>query len=146
MTDVGFTGTRYGTTREQWQTMSHVIRQEFLAASEEAVFHHGACAGSDAEAHMVAWSLGYAITVHPPLDGRLRAWVEQSAQWDPVADRILPARPYIERNHDIVDAVSVLIATPDGPERERSGTWATIRYAREKGVPTTIVMPDGSLA
>jgi hypothetical protein len=124
------------------------MRQEIsraLRGTFQAKFHHGGCVGSDCEAHAAAWSMGYGIVLHPPTDTKLRAWVEQSDLWDVDTDIVLPERPYIERNHDIVDAVTLLIATPDGPERN-SGTWATIRYARTKGVPTVVVMPDGSIA
>jgi hypothetical protein len=55
-----------------------------------------------------------------------------------------PEREYIARNHDIVDASAVLVATPrDWYEEQRSGTWATIRYARAQRKAVIIVWPDG---
>lgn len=145
MRAVGFTGSRVGTTAEQYKAMRQEISRAMLGTFE-AEFHHGDCVGSDEEAHDVAWSLGYRIVVHPPTDHKLRAWVQTSDYWDKDTDVVLLERPYISRNRDIVDAATLLIATPDGPERARSGTWATIRYARDRGVKTVIIMPDGSIA
>ena len=50
-------------------------------------------------------------------------------------------KPYLDRNRDIVDACEVLLATPDGPERLRSGTWSTVRYARKIGKPVEVRLP-----
>lgn len=145
MTDIGFTGTRYGTTGEQHKAMRQEIGRA-LRGNFQAKFHHGDCVGSDAEAHAVAWSLGFGIVVHPPADPKLRAWVHKGDFWDTDTDVVLPEKPYLSRNRDIVDAVSKLVATPDAPERVGSGTWATIRYAHSRGVKTIIILPDGSIA
>lgn len=44
-----------------------------------------------------------------------------------------PAKPYLERNKDIAnEGIDGLIAAPSGwVEELRSGTWATVRYARK---------------
>ena len=53
-----------------------------------------------------------------------------------------PEKPYLERNHDIVDNSDVLIATPkESVEQIRSGTWATIRYAKKLNKPIMIMEP-----
>lgn len=53
--------------------------------------------------------------------------------------------PYLERNAAIVQSTLELIATPgETVEQVRSGTWATIRQARRRRRPTTIVWPDGT--
>jgi hypothetical protein len=58
----------------------------------------------------------------------------------------MPAKPYLVRNHEIVDDSQVLIAAPkEFTEQLRSGTWATIRYARKIGRTVRIVFPDGSI-
>lgn len=115
---VGFTGTRgeITTPQKHWVAMM-LVR---LKATE---LHHGDCIGSDAIAHELAVSLGLAVVIHPPLDPKARAYCQ--------SDIVLPPRPYLVRNHDIVKACDVLLATPAGGERLRSGTWATIRYARK---------------
>ena len=100
--------------------------------------HHGDCVGSDAQVHRVAKSLGCRIVLHAPLNPIKRARCDADSYW--------PERPYIERDHDIVDATDSMIATPaEFSEQLRSGTWATIRYARKVGRQVTIVYPYGSL-
>ena len=88
--------------------------------------HHGDCVGFDRQAHEVAAALGLRIVVHPPTINSLRAYCE--------ASEVLPPLDYLARNRAIVDAVDYLIAAPDGPERQRSGTWSTVRYAKSRGV------------
>jgi predicted Rossmann fold nucleotide-binding protein DprA/Smf involved in DNA uptake len=53
--------------------------------------------------------------------------------------------PYLERNHAIVNESDFLIAAPDGPETLRSGTWATVRYARKVGKRVLVIMPNGEI-
>ncbi len=51
------------------------------------------------------------------------------------------------RDKDIVNPAERMIAAPAGTTEElRSGTWATIRYARKKKVPLSIVWPDGTIS
>lgn len=46
----------------------------------------------------------------------------------------------LARNRRIVAAVDVLIAAPETDREElRSGTWATIRYARAAGKPVVML-------
>jgi hypothetical protein len=62
-------------------------------------------------------------------------------------DILYPTRPYLARNKDIVDACTILIATPaQNSEIQRSGTWATVRYAKSKYDRSRIVIvrPDGT--
>lgn len=50
-----------------------------------------------------------------------------------------------DRNHDIVNSCEHLVAAPPAMfELKLSGTWDTIRYARQVGRPVTIVWPDGT--
>ena len=57
----------------------------------------------------------------------------------------MPELPPLVRNHKIVGAVHLLIATPKTDKEElRSGTWATIRYAKKVRLSTCIVYPDGT--
>jgi predicted Rossmann fold nucleotide-binding protein DprA/Smf involved in DNA uptake len=75
---------------------------------------------------------------HPGPDGPARAYCE--------AEEVRPQRPYLDRNRDIVAASDVLIACPKGPEQRRSGTWSTVRYARQARLPILIVWPDGEVS
>ena len=92
--------------------------------------------GADEQAELLARGLGYVTVAHPPTNPHLRAYTTSDITLDP-AD-------YLVRNRAIVDAADVMIACPDGPERLRSGTWATIRYARKVGKDLCVIGPDGS--
>lgn len=129
---VGFTGSRTKPTAEQVDWLTTQLTR--LRADGFRVLHHGDCEGADAMAHGIARGLGYEVVVHPPTVRKYRAFC--------VGDSILPPKPFIERNHDIVDAVEAMLALPSGPEQMRSGTWATIRYALRHRVPTMIKVPD----
>lgn len=52
--------------------------------------------------------------------------------------------PYLDRNHYMVDRCNLLIACPEGIEALRSGTWATVRYARKRPRNHLIIYPDGT--
>jgi hypothetical protein len=57
-----------------------------------------------------------------------------------------PSAPPLERNKHIVHNCGWLIAAPkEDSETLRSGTWATIRYARKLRRPITIVFPNGEV-
>jgi hypothetical protein len=117
---VGFTGTRLGMSDRQREGL-----QELLQGLGATVLHHGDCIGADADAHHVAEGLGVPIVIHPPTNGSCRAYCKSPT--------IRAPYDYLKRNHNIVDESDVLIAAPEGAEVQRSGTWATIRYARKMG-------------
>ena len=131
-TVLGFTGTQKG--------MSDKQKREFLGLLVQltpTVLHHGDCVGADADAHDLVKQAapGCRIVVHPPVDDSRRAFCEG-------ATRTLPALPYLTRNQQIVRNCTLLVATPRSRAEElRSGTWATVRYARQKRVPVHIIYP-----
>lgn len=130
---VGFTGTQRGMTANQWQTLY------LLLIARKGEFHEGDCIGSDAQAAWLARHCGFHIIGHPPTNTSKRAYFP-SDEWRPAA-------PYLERNRAIVDASEEMIATPgEFEEQLRSGTWATIRYARRVGRPLHVILPDGVVA
>lgn len=132
MKRVGFTGTQRGMSAQQKVTVANILNH-FLE-KEPVELHHGDCLGADDDADSIASSLGISRVVHPPSNSSKRAWCK--------AEKVLPVKPYLERNHDIVDAVDVMIATPgEDIEQLRSGTWATIRYARKSGRELHVVRP-----
>ncbi len=98
--------------------------------------HHGDCIGADVDFHRIVKQHGMQVIGHPPLNNGLRAFCEFDDCRDP--------KPYLERDRDIVDESDWMIFTP-GTFREilRSGTWATVRYARKRNKPGWIVWPDG---
>ena len=130
MIKVGFTGTRD-------LTIAHATRmvEAFSSCQGEFELHHGDCVGADEYAHTLAEILGWKIVIHPPDNSRLRANCE--------SEHILEPLPYLQRNHAIVDATAYMIAAPRGPEVVRSGTWATVRYARKIGRRVEMIFPEG---
>ena len=133
---LGFTGTQDGMTERQYDALFEEL-WPVLDGVEEA--HHGMCIGSDDEFHsiMAMWSSAL-IHGHPPTNQSKMVHVDCAVLHDP--------KPYLDRNHDIVDAVDRMLAAPRGmTEEQRSGTWSTIRYTRRRGLPLTICWPDGTV-
>ena len=130
---IGFTGTQdFGKVSDRrvdklWEYLKLLKEKGFV------YFHHGDCIGADNVAATQANRLKFKIIMHPPINISKRAfnayYVEEK---DP--------REYIDRNHDIVDCSEILIGMPKNPKVEelRSGTWATIRYARKMGKSVVI--------
>ena len=126
---IGFTGTRQGMTNRQRLAFT------LLTTDIIGVFHHGDCIGADAEAHLLASDAFQRIVIHPPTDKKYAANILEN---DHVC-RLSP-RAYLDRNHDIVDACALVIAAPmTMNEQPRSGTWATVRYARSTQTPVIIL-------
>lgn len=139
---VGFTGTQTGMTAAQ--TAAFAILFGRLGAIE---FHHGDCIGADDQADYIV-STRYsqvALIIHPPINESKRAFCLKRNNWS-LSSKELPAKDYIARNHDIVDAATVLIATPKEDSNQlRSGTWATVRYAKKQGKRVLIILPTGAV-
>jgi hypothetical protein len=135
---LGFTGTRHGATPDQLRTLRVVLRKH-----PRWWLDHGDCVGVDAQVHVLAREMGFsdnAIWVHPPDDARLRAHCKAPP------GRIFLPKPYMVRNRDIVDIAHKLIAVPaETAEQMRSGTWATVRYARSLKRPIKIILPSGKV-
>lgn len=127
---IGFTGTRNGMTQKQCDAFQMLIMH--IRPKE---FHHGDCVGSDAGAHLDVRKCSpfTQVHIHPPNSTAMLAGCRGHVRYEP--------RGYLERNQDIVNACNFLIATPEGRETQRSGTWATIRYARKIGKPVIIIDP-----
>lgn len=98
--------------------------------------NHGDCVGGDAEGHLVAHAAGCLTNCYPSTLKHKRAWTAGHAY-------VHEPLPPLVRNRLMVDRGSMLIATPSGPERLRSGTWATVRYARKLQLPVDVIRPDG---
>jgi hypothetical protein len=131
---LGFTGAKSRMTPAQVATVRRLFAELKLH-----VLHHGDCIGSDEQAHQEAKDLDAWVVIHPPENDTFRAFCK--------GDEIRPPAPYLKRNLDIAKARDGLIATPrTATEVLRSGTWATVRYARALNRPLWIVLPDGSVA
>lgn len=134
---IGVTGTRAGMTHDQRSTIARYLRtwRDSHGAIE---LHHGDCVGVDAGVAALAATLAYRIVCHPPTITRHRAYVR--------SHETLPAADYLVRNRRIVDTADLMVACPrTATECKRSGTWATIRYARESSCPLVVLGPDGKV-
>lgn len=123
---LGFTGTQFGMTEIQKRNLYNLMTNPDICPWEPPllnVFHHGDCVGSDAEAFEIAKELGWRTIAHPCDIENLRAFT--------ASDLVMPVRRPLIRNKIIVESTDVLAAAPlSSEEILRSGTWATIRYAR----------------
>lgn len=131
---VGFTGTRQGMTPAQ-----KIMVGKLLIMEKPDLVRHGGCHGADTDFHAIARAENIKVVVHPGDATQARAFNNEA--WT-----ILAVKPYLERNHDIVDQSDVLIGCVAGTEEERrSGTWATLRYASKQHKHTVIVYPAGTM-
>jgi hypothetical protein len=134
---LGFTGSQTEPSEKQGDWLVEQIR----TADE---LHHGACVGGDALAHFMAVLWDVPVVVHPPSnESRVDERVFEHGPDDRVDYR--EPKEYLLRNRDIVNETDELVALPSGPERLRSGTWSTVRYAVKLGRTVTICYPDGSI-
>lgn len=136
MVSVSFTGTRKRISLSQ-----EALLLDLLNAESFTEYHHGDCIGADKQFHDLIVSRlkncysHNALFIHPPKDNKHRAFCKEGT--------ILPEKPYLERNKDIVDASSLLIAMPhkdDEINKQRSGTWSTIRYAKKQKKDIIIIL------
>jgi hypothetical protein len=144
---LGFTGTRDGMTAAQAKAF-----RALLDKLRPVEFHHGDCIGSDEDAHEIfhKWrrsespavtGIDPVIHVHPPDNDSKRARVKLYE-----GDVLHEEQSYHVRNKAIVDAGTLLVATPNSPaEQLKSGTWWTIRAAKKAGTKFKIIRPDGSI-
>lgn len=134
---IGFTGTRRGMTPAQKTAF-----RAFIERSRPTAFRHGCCVGADADAaEIVREILGAAgIIIGHPSD--IPAMTSRAAELS--CGEVHPPEPPLDRNRIIVDHSEVLVACPNAPEKLRSGTWATVRYARRTEKRNVIIWPDGT--
>lgn len=115
---LGFTGTRRGPTipqLRQLETMLYAVRPAYL--------WHGGAEGADTEVELICKRLAIGCTSIRPT----------------------PTCSPLQRNRLIVERCDVLLACPRlHREEQRSGTWATIRYARMLHRPILIIWPTGT--
>lgn len=126
------TGSRDGLSQAQRRQAKRLLRN--LAPER---LHHGDCVGVDSDVHVLAEAMGIPITIHPPDVAARRAFRESGD--------VREVHPYLLRNRLMVDEVDVLLAFPDGVERTRSGTWSTVRYAKQSHRRIIICYPDGKI-
>jgi hypothetical protein len=133
---VGFTGTREGMTKPQRRRV-----RELVVEYGPKEGHHGDCEGGDEQFHSICRGEKVFTVAHPPKDSRWRAFCS--------ADRTERVKDFLDRNKDIVQESTVLIAAPkeevEPAPAQGQGTWSTVRYARKRGIPVRVVLPSGQL-
>lgn len=136
----GFTGTRQGMTTQQKATVRGMLK-----GMQPNVINHGGCVGADEDFHNIYKELYIMdrlitkINIYPSNMYGTQMPRDTDEEW---VEYFPPDEP-LKRNHTIIDNSWILIACPkEDQEVLRSGTWATIRYAKPS-IPVFIVFPDG---
>jgi predicted Rossmann fold nucleotide-binding protein DprA/Smf involved in DNA uptake len=112
---VAFTGTRKGMSDGQKAQMVYLANLLERPGNE---WHHGAAEGADTEAAALVGEFTLAWVVVPHPGGADPLW----------------------RNRELVALCDLLVAAPEtDQEVVRSGTWATVRYARHVGKPVVML-------
>jgi hypothetical protein len=136
---IGFTGTS-GTVRESQISELKWVLEKLAKLDDTMTLHHGDCINADAIADRIAFVLGYHIVIHPPDNNSKRAFCDTRGM---EGREMRYPKPYLERNHDIVNNSTFLVAVPSSAyEYQRSGTWSTVRYARKVHVPIIFILPS----
>lgn len=131
----GFTGTRDAITAPQRDRL-----MEFLSVQAPlgmVKMHYGDCpTGADHEMWRLCRATGIWVISHPSnLNPGRKVFF---------GDEIRETKPPLDRNLDIVSESDYLVATPkEYTENFRSGTWTTMRYARNHNRTVAVVYPDG---
>jgi hypothetical protein len=112
-------------------------------------FHHGNAVGADFDAHkLLRFVMGKKVLIHLwPAVPEPKGSIIANDLGGPI--QFHEGNAPLLRNRDIVDNGDELVACPlilpkNAGEVLRSGTWATVRYARNKGRTIHFVWPDGS--
>lgn len=135
---IGFTGTQSGMTDAQKTAFKSLILEY-----KPTEFHHGCCIGADEQAHQICIDCNVPIIIiHPPINTSKQATCVLRD-----SDKMLEPKDYLIRNHNIVNSVDLLIATPkEAIMQQRSGTWATYRYAFKSNKTTNLIYPLGKIS
>lgn len=144
---VGFTGTRKGMNNRQIDQLAVMLEalrdpRSYQDGGSQTPFHFGGAPGADLRARKMAKALSYGIEWHPSPGVDLATLVHNgyADAEELLAETWHEVFPPLVRNHHIVDAIQVLLAAPHTDvEERRSGTWATIRYARQVGRPVCML-------
>jgi len=140
MKEIGFTGTRQGMTCSQ-----KLVVADILARQKPDKVNHGMCIGADKDFDDICRILGIWRRGWPGV-GKDGTCSTRATCYD--IEEQMGERPYKVRDRLIVaHGKDGLIATPKGYKEElRSGTWLTVRIARQLHVVRWIVFPDGTIS
>ncbi len=136
---VAFTGTRHGMSNEQKKAILELMK--WLVDTRGVwSWHHGDCIGADYQFSELCAKHYRRITLHchPPLMTVERAFTRADIEHGPL--------DYLDRNREMIDQCSILLAAPNAPEHTRSGTWSTVRYASYEGLTIYTATPAGDVS
>lgn len=143
---LGFTGTRKGMKGAQYAALNQLLRKLYYDD-----IHHGGALGADLEFHQMMLKdtrarLRCKIYIHPTFGFQRPLFECDDPYWGRnivVYNEMTP----LTRDIAIANEIDTLIACPDSmKERLRSGTWFTVRKAREYKLMVFIVYPNGQIA
>lgn len=129
---IGFTGNRLGLSEHQKQEITKILNKY-----DDIIVYHGDCIGADSDFHNICTAYRtknietkLKIIICPPDIDTMRGNNKIDNLY---GDMIMPTKPYLKRNADIVNMSDILIGCPTDPNKEvlRSGTWSTIRKAKK---------------
>lgn len=136
---VSFTGTQEGMTFKQMQKIK-VLLEEL----EPTIVIHGDCIGADEQFHQLVctyrkiFDKQVMIKIYPSTHEHKRAYCD--------GDQIMPQEPPLDRNKHIASEGDRLIACPkEMTQIIRSGTWTTVRKAKNLGKIVYVVLPNGDV-
>lgn len=136
---LGFTGSRKGLYKKQLASLEEAIGA--IPATSE--LHHGDCVEGDAIFHrfMQCYAPWAHMHIHPPESPKFRAYCIWNGQFT-----LHPEKKYHDRNEDIANASSVLLACPRSMTWKQGygGTRYTADYAIKIGIPTIVILPTGA--
>lgn len=137
---IGITATREGLTGPQITTIKRELLGYYTIYCRDIYLHHGCCIGGDEQITVMAFTLGIKVCAHPPVNRKFFSQLAYDLSSCKNDDK-----PFLDRNQDIVNASNVLIGAPkEKYEVLRSGTWSTIRKARDgKDIQTVVIYADG---
>lgn len=136
-----FTGTQQGMTPEQ---KDRVLRLMIIRRIHIQEIHVGGCIGADQEFYEMLTENQLAITTIWPSNIQSKHGIAVEHHRLHYPHMVQPEQPPLDRNKEMVNLSTHLLATPKEYEEElRSGTWATIRAAWKQRLVTTIILPNG---
>lgn len=139
MMHIAVSGSKYGMSEAQ-VFMFGMLLGKLLQEDSEITIHHGDCIGVDSAVASLTEAHNIPVIVHPPVNDRYKGYNETR----PNVVAVREPKDYLDRNHDMVDECFMHVAMPNTTKEQlRSGTWATVRYARKKGKPVAVIYPNG---
>ncbi len=141
MVAIGFSGSRKINYDDAVLQVETILNEIYLQFAKEAQIITGGCIGVDEIVARVATGL---LLEHVVILPERRGLVDK--YWSVYCTEYVEhVGTYKERDAEIVNRSEILFAFPSCDEKDaegnftRSGTWMTVRLARQKGIPVIIV-------